>query len=130
MPFESSIDPGLTALIGCLIGAAIGAVAAWRLQHRSGGRREPSRPGQNGHDAKGLRAEHRASFNALFDHSGDPLLVCGVDSRVLACNVAAAQLLAAPQRSVVGKLVAEFMLEPPGTGPASRIVTAWPSKAR
>lgn len=121
MPFESSIDPGLTALIGCLIGAAIGAVAAWRLQHRSGGRREPSRPGQNGHDAKGLRAEHRASFNALFDHSGDPLLVCGVDSRVLACNVAAAQLLAAPQRSVVGKLVAEFMLEPPGTGPAAAV---------
>jgi len=121
VPFESSIDPGLTALIGCLIGAAIGAFAAWRLLHRSGGRREPPRPGQNGYEPKGLRAEHRASFNALFDHSGDPLLVCGVDSRVLACNAAAAQLLAAPQRSVVGKLVAEFMLEPPGTGPAAAV---------
>jgi diguanylate cyclase (GGDEF)-like protein len=117
VPIDASIDPGLTALAACLTGVAIGAAAAWGLLRRRGGRREAARPGRSGNDLKSLRAEHRASFGALFDHSGDPLLVCGVDGRVLACNAAAGQLLAAPPPSIVGNAVAEFMVVPPGDGP-------------
>jgi diguanylate cyclase (GGDEF)-like protein len=119
---NASIGPfvgaDLTALLGALIGVSVGAVASWGLQQWCGARRQPSRSVQAASDQKDLRAEHRASFNALFDHSGDALLVCGMDGRVVACNATAALMLAAPAKSIVGNAFAEFMVASPATGAA------------
>ena len=110
---DAAADGGLPVWLGSIAGAAIGAAATWGLLRSRIGRGDQARASRSVPDLKALRDEHRRSFSAFFDHGSDPLLACGVDGRVLACNAAAAQLLAAPSQSVVGRDVADFVVASP-----------------